>query len=86
MGKSTSFLSVHNRVFPLFRQINRPEPARKVIQDDEVTHTNLYEGPGKKICVEVVAFQRDMDRSGDKKRGFSITFARNLTRLFEGIK
>ena len=31
---------------PCFCQTNRPEPARKVVQDDKVTETNLYEGPG----------------------------------------
>ena len=47
MGKSTSILSVLRRVFRcFFSQNNRPEPARKVVQDDKVTHTNLYEGPG----------------------------------------
>ena len=46
MGKSTSFLRVHSRRFPVFSPTNRPEPARKVVQDDKVTHTNLYEGPG----------------------------------------
>ena len=44
-GKKPSFVRVHSRVFPGFSQTNRPEPARKVIQDDKVTQTNLYEGP-----------------------------------------
>ena len=45
-GKVPYFL-VHIAVFsPYFCQTNRPEPARKVIQNDKVTHTNLYEGPG----------------------------------------
>ena len=45
MGKIILFLSVHNRVLPLFCHTILPEPARKAVQDDEVTHTNLYEGP-----------------------------------------
>ena len=45
-GKVPHFL-VYITVFsPCFCQTNRSEPARKVIQDDEVTHINLYEGPG----------------------------------------
>jgi hypothetical protein len=46
MGKSTSFLSAHRRVLPLFCHTILPEPAREVVQDDKITHTNLYEGPG----------------------------------------
>ena len=45
MGKNTSFLRVHRRVFPGFCQTNRLEPARKVVQNDKVTQINLYEGP-----------------------------------------
>ena len=45
MGKSASFLSVHSRVFPYFCQTNRTEPARKVVQNDKVTHTYIYELP-----------------------------------------
>ena len=44
-GKNLSFRSVHSRVFSGFCQTNRLEPARKVVQDVEITHTNLYEGP-----------------------------------------
>jgi hypothetical protein len=44
MGKSTSFLSAHRRILPLFCPTILPEPAKKVVQDDKVTHTNLYEG------------------------------------------
>ena len=44
-GKVPYFLVFIAVFSPCFCQTNRPEPARKVVQDDKVTHTNLYEGP-----------------------------------------
>ena len=56
MGKNTSFLCVHSRVSHGFSQTNRPEPARKVVQDDKFTHTNLYEGTGMIFSASLISF------------------------------
>ena len=41
-GKEVPYFLVFIAVFPpCFCQTNRPEPARKVIQNDKVSHTNL---------------------------------------------
>ena len=46
MGKIPHFFVYIAKFSQFFFPSNRPEPARKVIQDDKVTNTNIYEGPG----------------------------------------
>ena len=46
MGKSNLFLCVIAGFSLVFVEKNRSEPARKIVQDDKDTYTNLYEGPG----------------------------------------